>query len=275
MIRHRSLWCRVALAGVLASTVVAPVAAQLFGIVFDPENYANAVLRYEQLRQQFTELVMMYTQIRSQYELLVEQARQLPVAMGARYRTVSTPWSILVAPHRYGTTTGWVGAANTGQSATTAVAAATEAMGAYTDLSRLAADEAARVRTRYDRIELTDATVAHDLEALGTIRSHQPSVEQVVRNLESDAFSDASDFNTEIAVLNKINATAVTSARLTHDMNNILISLLEQQLIDAITRRDATVEGVNAHIAFVAEARPLLDQTTAHTTEALTAFRIP
>jgi len=155
------------------------------------------------------------------------------------------------------------------------VAAATEAMGAYADLSRLAADEAARVRTRYDRIELTDATVAHDLEALGTIRSHQPSVEQVVRNLESDAFSDASDFNTEIAVLNKINATAVTSARLTHDMNNILISLLEQQLIDAITRRDATVEGVNAHIAFVAEARPLLDQTTAHTTEALTAFRIP
>ena len=37
----------------------------------------------------------------------------------------------------------------------------------------------------------------------------------------------------------------------------------------------ATVEGINAHIAFVNQAGPLLAQTTAQTTTALTTFQIP
>ena len=35
------------------------------------------------------------------------------------------------------------------------------------------------------------------------------------------------------------------------------------------------VQGINAHIAFVTEAGPLLARTTAATTDALTTFRIP
>ena len=40
-------------------------------------------------------------------------------------------------------------------------------------------------------------------------------------------------------------------------------------------RREAAVQGMNAHIAFVNEAGPLLARTTAQTTDALTTFRIP
>ena len=101
------------------------------------------------------------------------------------------------------------------------------------------------------------------------------SVEQAIRNLEDDAFAEDPDYNTEVAVLNKINATAVTAARLAKDGNNLLVSLVEQQLLEATERREAAVEGTNAHIAFETYARPLLAQTTAHTTEALTTFRIP
>jgi hypothetical protein len=75
--------------------------------------------------------------------------------------------------------------------------------------------------------------------------------------------------------LNKINATAVTSARLNKDANNVLVSLLEQQLLEATERREAAAQGVNAHIAFETGARPLLAATTAQTTTALTTFRIP
>ena len=50
---------------------------------------------------------------------------------------------------------------------------------------------------------------------------------------------------------------------------------LQQQLLDATARREATVQGINAHAAFLTEARPLLERTTADTTTALTTFRIP
>ena len=67
----------------------------------------------------------------------------------------------------------------------------------------------------------------------------------------------------------------MTSARLAKDSNNVLVSLLEQQLLDAADRREAAVQGINAHVAFLTEARPLLARTTADTTTALTTFRIP
>ena len=101
------------------------------------------------------------------------------------------------------------------------------------------------------------------------------SVETTIRHLEDDTYSDDPTFNTQIAVLNKLNATTVTSARLAKDTNNVLVSLLEQQLLEATDRREAAVEAINAHIAFVSEAGPLLARTTAQTTDALTTFRIP
>ena len=81
--------------------------------------------------------------------------------------------------------------------------------------------------------------------------------------------------NTQVGVLNKINAANVTSARLAKDTNKLLVSLLEHQLLDATDRREAAVQAVDAHIAFLSDAPPLFAQTTAQTTEALTTFRIP
>jgi len=245
-------------------------------VVFDPTNYGNAVLRYLELQQQFTELVETYEQIRTQYLLLWQQAQQLPFEMAARYRSLSGPWLPFTATNAYGTTAPWILTANTGPGASAAYALATSPLSGYANaIDLLSAEEAARVRTRYDRVELVDGSLAHALEALGYLRGRQASVEQTVRNLEDDAYADDADRNTQIAVLNKINATAVTGARLAKDANNVLISLLEQQLIDATDRREAAVQGINAHIAFLEQARPLLAQSTAQTTTALTTFRIP
>jgi hypothetical protein len=260
----------------LALSIAAPVSAQLFGVVFDPTNYANALLRYAQLQQQYAQLVTTYQQIRTQYLLLQQQAQLLPVNMTARYRSLASPWVPFSAPAAYGTTTAWIQTANTGQGAPAAYARATQRLQTYAGaLARLSADEAARVRTRYDRVQLADGSVTHALEALGVLRGHQESMETTVRNLEDDAYANDAARNTQIAVLNKINATAVTSARLAKDANNVLVSLLEQQALDATERREAAAQGINAHIAFLNEAGPLLARTTAETTTALTTFRIP
>jgi hypothetical protein len=142
-------------------------------------------------------------------------------------------------------------------------------------MNGLSADEQARVQARYDRVQLTDASTTHGPEALGFLRGHQPSVEAAVESLEDDTYSSDPTLNTQVGVLNKINATTVTSARLAKDANNILVSLLEQQLLASTERREAAVQGINAHIAFENEAGPLLALTTAQTTNALTTFQIP
>src|SRR5205807_4717563 len=136
-------------------------------------------------------------------------------------------------------------------------------------------DQANRTRTHYDRLQLTDAAIVHALAAIGSLRSQEPSVETSMRNLEEDAYAGDPDMNTQVAVLNKINATNVTSARLAKDTNNLLISLLEQQILEATDRRDAAVQAVDAHIAFLNEAPSLFAETTAQTTDALSTFRIP
>lgn len=259
---------------VLALSV--PMAAQFFSVVYDPTNYGNAVLRYEQLRQQLTQLVTTYNQIRTQYLLLQRQAQKLPFAIDPRYRSLRTPWRPLVATSAFGTTTTWIETANTGVTAAAAFAKATQPLVPYAGaIGRLPAAEAARVKSRYDREQLTDGAITNGLEALGRLRSNETSVETAIRNLETDAYTDNPDLHTQIAVLNKINATGVTAARMTKDTNYLLVSLLEQQVIDATDRREATVQGINAHVAFLHEARPLLARTTADTTTALMTFRIP
>ncbi len=268
---------RVVLTVALLAALATPASAQLFGgIVYDPTNYANAVLRYGQLQQQLTQLITTYQQIRTQYRLLQQQAQLLPVNMTARYRSLASPWLPLAALTAYGTTTPWLAAVNSGVGATTAYARATQPLLGYAGtLAQLSVDEATRVRTRYDRLQLADGTVTHGLEALGTLRGHQASMEATLRNLEEDTYASDAARNTQVAVLNKINATAVTSARLAKDANNVLVSLLEQQLVDATDQREAAAQHINAHIALLTEARPLLARTTAQTTTALTTFRIP
>jgi hypothetical protein len=265
---------RIVCGAALASALVAPLAGQW--IVFDPSNFENAVQQLLQLEAQLRQMVVTYEQIRTQYLLLKQQAQLLPVAMNARYRSLPTPWLPFAAAETYGTTTGWILTANNGHEAAAGYTKATQPLESYGGImGRIAADEAARIQRRYDRMQLADAGIAHGLEALGFLRGHQMSVETTIRNLEDDTYSNDPDLNTQIAVLNKINATAVTSARLTKDSNNVLVSLLEQQLLDAADRRDAIVQGINAHIAFMNQARDLLARTTAQTTNALTTFRIP
>jgi hypothetical protein len=260
----------------LVAVAMAPASAQLFGVVYDPTNYANAVLRYGQLQQQLAQLIATYQQIRTQYLLLQQQAQRLPVNMTARYQSLASPWLPLTAPTAYGTTAPWILSANTGPGAAAAYTRATQPLLGYGGaLGRLSADEAARVRTRYDRLELTDGSLAHGLEALGYLRGHQGSMETTVRNLEDDTYATDPERNTQIAVLNKINAVGLTEARLAKDTNNVLISLLEQQLLEATERREAAAEGINAHIAFLSQTPNLLAQSTAETTAALTSFRIP
>src|SRR5579864_6215800 len=78
-----------------------------FGIVYDPTNYANAVLRYSQLVQQLAQLRQTYAQILNQYNLALRMAQNIQ-NMPARYRAQFSQWRNVVAPNTYGNTGMWV-----------------------------------------------------------------------------------------------------------------------------------------------------------------------
>src|SRR5271155_288360 len=61
------------------------------GIVYDPTNYINAVLRYNQLVQQLAQLRQTYQQVLNQYNLALQMSRNLE-NMPARYRAEFSQW---------------------------------------------------------------------------------------------------------------------------------------------------------------------------------------
>src|SRR4030081_2820278 len=109
---------RIAITGVSVLAIVGLAAAAWAQFaVFDPANYANALLRYAQLQQQYVQLVSTFQQIRTQYQLLKQQAQLLPLDMNVRYRSMATPWVGFTADNAFGTTAGWIRTANTGHDA--------------------------------------------------------------------------------------------------------------------------------------------------------------
>ena len=102
----------VAISLVLAVLILPAVSyGQFGGIVYDPTNYANAVLRYNQLVQQLAQLRQTYQQVLNQYNLALQMSRNLR-NMPARYRAMFSQWRSFTANDLYGNTNPWVSAVN-------------------------------------------------------------------------------------------------------------------------------------------------------------------
>jgi len=93
--------------------------------------------------------------------------------------------------------------------------------------------------------------------------------------LEADSLSDDPNMNTEIAVLNKINAANLMQVHSAQDTNKLLVALAEEQLIDAKRKRDAEARAINNDIRFRTEGKALLDAQIADASAAMRAWRVP
>src|SRR5580704_1683582 len=87
---------------------VGTASAQLgSGVVFDPTNYQNALLRYYQLQQHLTELQKSYAQITNQLNLAMQMA-QFIKNMPARYRALFSQWRNVTSLNTFGNTGSWI-----------------------------------------------------------------------------------------------------------------------------------------------------------------------
>jgi hypothetical protein len=273
---------RILVSILVCALCVSSTGAQFFPtVVYDPTNYANAVLRHAQLQamtswqiQSFWQAVYAVDQLRHQYNYMLFMARQM--ADKERYRAVLTPWRGSEAANVYGTTGPWTRAINRGVEVLQGYERAIEPLTEYGPvIAELPEEQLRRVMTRYGTVELADAANLHGIALLGTLRNNAEAVEQAIRFLESDSLSSRDEFNTQIAVLNKINAAGTIALRAGQDTNKLLVALLEQQITHSKRRRDAEAAAINAHVAFQQRASEIGLEGIRGTTQVLANFRLP
>jgi len=247
-----------------------------FGVtVFDPSVYAEAVTEVTKLIQQYNQLVQTYQTITSQYNQMLWMAKTLPGNL-ARFQAIQTPWFLSAATNTYGTTGGWIGAINTGSNVSGGYQTATDPLPIYgAGLGNVPADQLARLQRHYATIELTDGANQDGIQTVGTLRLNAPQVEAAIQNLENASLDNDPDYNTEIGVLNKINAADVIALRNSQDTNKLLTALAEQQFIEAKRQRDSEADAISSHVLFMASEQGYLSSQKANASAAMMSFQMP
>jgi hypothetical protein len=242
--------------------------------VIDVANLASAVERLWELREQYAQMVQTYQQLVLEYRHMVRMAMRVPNI--GRFRFTGTPWRLSASGNTYGTTAGWTSAINSGLAALQGYRLAVERLEDYGPaFGRIPADQLDRARTRYATVELADAANVHGIEVAGSQRSKAVATTGAIDALEDATLTGDDAYNTEIAVLNKINAGTVMALRSGQDTNQLLIALLEQSVAESKARRDAETSAINANVSLRLHARDAGSTGIRGTTDAITTFRMP
>ena len=267
-------------AAVLAFALLVGTASAQFGsgIVYDPTNYHNALLRYYQLQQHLLQLQKTYATVLSHYNLALEMAQSVR-NMPARYQALFSEWRNVTSLDAFGNTGSWVSGINSGllPAINTGYQKSTTRLLPYAadQLSGMDPSELTRVQSQYASVELADGANVNAMATIGSIRDNSQGVEAQIANLEQDSFSGDPDLNTEVSVLNKINAAGVLTLRTLQDSNKLLASMLEEQTILAKQQREATTNTINADIERQASLSQNMNRVTGTLTDSLENFRMP
>lgn len=257
-----------------------PGRAQLFGgIVYDPTNYQNALLRYYQLQQHLIQLQRTYAQIVNQYNLAVAMSKNLQ-NMPARYQALFSSWrNLSTVPNLYGNTGGWVNGVNTGSASVIqgGYQSATNPVQPYspTTIAAMNSAELQRAIANFATVELRDGVNTNAMQTVGNIRANAPVVQSKITNLEQDSLSNDPSLNTEVGVLNKINATNMLILRTLQDANNLRLAELEQEIVLSKQQRDEASNVINADVYQRQNMMSQINQLTTGIGVSLQNFRLP
>jgi hypothetical protein len=218
---------------VVVATMVGSSTVSAQWIVHDPVSYG--------------ELVVTFNQLVREYNLLVQQARRLPLDLAARYRVPSVPWASHDVAADYAG--GLLDALNRG----------VRAGDPYRDtLARLDAVRAVlpavpdalreRLGTVYATIELADQLSRSAVAQTGSVRANGLEMLRTIQALEDDTVSNDDRFHTQTALLNKINGASVLGLRIAEQTTQSLSGVVEQLVVVNKRQRDAEAKAMNAQL---------------------------
>ena len=209
-----------------------PVTAQF--AVYDPANYAQAVIRYQQMLQQ--------------YQFWLRQARRLPVDMG-RYRAPEVLWrihdSVEAFPYAGPILVGLNYGDATGAGYLQAVHQLEPIEGIF---ARLPVGFRRRLTDSYATIQMADSAATMGIHQAGIIRFNGRSILRAIDAMEQDLVAAPEEFHSQTALLNKINGAGVLALRIAERNSQFLLATLEQLLVENKRKRDAETQLMNAHI---------------------------
>ena len=124
-------------------------------------------------------------------------------------------------------------------------------------------------------IELIDGAAQNAMATIGAIRANALRTTSTIGNIQSDSLSPDPNLNTEVAVLNKVNATNVLSLQNAQDTNKLLVAILEQQTILSKQLRDSATNITNADIERRQNSVSLNQQLTGNIGQTLSGYTLP
>jgi hypothetical protein len=266
---------------ILVALLLVPVASEAQfggGIVYDPTNYHNALLRYYQLQQHLVQLQKNVAKVTSHLNLALQMAQYVH-NMPSRYRAVFSQWRSFTSGDLYGNTTRWVAAVNGAgpQSISPAYQQAIVPFLAYNQaiLSAINPADALHLRSVAASLQLTDGANVSALTTVGNVRANAQAVQRQIANLEQDSLSGEAALNSEVSVLNKINASNVLTLRTLQDANNLRVAALEQQVLQAKQQRDTDAANLNFVLQMRQQATQNLGPFNSNLTQSLSSYRLP
>lgn len=272
---------RSVIAVVLAMLLLTPVVSEAqfgSGIVYDPTNYNNAVLRYRQLQQHLVQLQQTVSKLTAQLNLALQMSQYIR-NMPARYQAAFSQWRSFTSGDAYGNTTRWVAAVN-GAGPQTISPAYQQAIVPFVAFNQAVLNsinpaDALHLRSVGASLQLMDGANVSALTTVGNIRANAQRIEQQTANLEQDSFSEDSGLNSEVSVLNKINASNMLTLRTLQDANNLRMAEIEQQVLQAKQQRDSEVANLNFTMQMQQQATQNLAPFNNNLTQSLSSYRLP
>lgn len=238
----------------------APLLAQfgLSTIVFDPTASSHLVEEIRQMEQEYAAVMNVYRTAENTYNQIIQNAKM--ITNKQRWESLISPWSYPTSTNTYGTTSGWTSAMNSGVGALPGYQQATVPLGNYASVwNSMSSAQQAQAGHHYGTIELADGVTVNALSTTGTVRSNASSTNSAIAALQSDSLSDDPNLNTEVGVLNKVNAANLISVQTEQDTNKLLAAMVDQTTVQQKAMRDAWAESVNANVA----AQQMAQQNTA------------
>ena len=166
------------------------------------------------------------------------------------FTTPNNPYAVMKYQNQYGTTGAWATAANSGDPAsvskaiTDTVVSSKPYTGAFADLEVGVADS---LRARYSSMELMDGHFSGALQTVGQVRSAIGAFENALLLLEKDNAGNNPDaVQSQLAAQQRTASAATANARLQHDTNSLLSTMIDGQVAAMKLQRDALAQGANA-----------------------------
>lgn len=235
----------------LLMMVAATGAYAVFGvgdIVYDPTTSLNILSQTEQVVSQLRVLQSTLTNAENTYNQVVNNAKMLTGK--SAWSFAAMPPAYPVATNSYGTSGGWIASINSGLGAVNAYSMATQRMSSPSGLySALSMRGQSNFSTHYATMELNDGIANNAMTVTGSMRQQMAAQQRALDQLRAASLSDDDSQNTEVAILNKVNAATIVHAQTLQGTNQLLAAMTDAQTVELKQRHDLLVDEMNSSVA--------------------------